>query len=226
MRKRHNSIPELNAAEVVAAYSAGATTVDLAAALDVTFPTVCNFLRAHGVSLRSRSEINRLRAPVDDSRLRALNDEARLSQREIAHLLGVSQSSVERAMRHLGLKAKRGRGSPVERNFFWNGGCRQETEGYVLVKMPDHPFATKDGYVREHRLVMERTLGRYLTLEEVVHHKDGNTQNNDPENLEVFASQADHMRHEWATRWYPALQRLRERAQERAHLQASSSLAA
>lgn len=35
------------------------------------------------------------------------------------------------------------------------------------------------------RLLMEKQLGRKLTPEEEVHHKDGNHQNDDPDNLEV-----------------------------------------
>lgn len=46
----------------------------------------------------------------------------------------------------------------------------------------------------EHRLVMERHLGRALTSDEVVHHIDGNRANNSLDNLEVTnrSSHADH----------------------------------
>lgn len=43
-----------------------------------------------------------------------------------------------------------------------------------------------------HRVMAEQMLGRALLPGEVVHHIDGNKQNNDPENLYVFASQAEH----------------------------------
>lgn len=39
---------------------------------------------------------------------------------------------------------------------------------------------------------MEVKLGRLLSPEEVVHHKDENGHNNDPENLELMVSQEDH----------------------------------
>ncbi|WP_207706062.1 HNH endonuclease signature motif containing protein [Clostridium tyrobutyricum] len=43
-----------------------------------------------------------------------------------------------------------------------------------------------------HRVVVEIKLGRKLKKGEVVHHIDGNIQNNSPENLMVFKSQAEH----------------------------------
>lgn len=46
----------------------------------------------------------------------------------------------------------------------------------------------------EHRVVAEIMLGRPLMKGEVVHHKDGNKRNNNPSNLMIFKSQADHAR--------------------------------
>ena len=51
---------------------------------------------------------------------------------------------------------------------------------------PEHPFATKSGYIREHRLVMEKKIGRFLQPNEVVHHINGNRQDNRVENLQLF----------------------------------------
>jgi hypothetical protein len=52
----------------------------------------------------------------------------------------------------------------------------------------------KEGPRHKHRLVAESVLGRLLTSEEVVHHKDNNKQNYSPDNLAVFPNQATHMR--------------------------------
>src|SRR5262245_59897965 len=59
--------------------------------------------------------------------------------------------------------------------------------GYIRVLAPDHPSAWRStGYVLEHRLVMERTLDRYLYPEESVHHMNGVRDDNRPENLELW----------------------------------------
>lgn len=44
----------------------------------------------------------------------------------------------------------------------------------------------------EHRVVMEEHLGRKLTFDDVVHHKNGNKRDNRIENLEVM-TRAEHM---------------------------------
>ena len=76
-----------------------------------------------------------------------------------------------------------------DKNPRWKGG-RQISRGYVLIFAPDHP--TRIGkmrkYVFEHRLVMEKMLGRILTEDETVHHKNGIRDDNRPENLELWAS--------------------------------------
>ncbi|MBO5630402.1 MAG: HNH endonuclease [Aeriscardovia sp.] len=45
----------------------------------------------------------------------------------------------------------------------------------------------------EHRLIVEKMLGRKLSTDEIVHHIDGNKWNNDPSNLEVV-TRSEHAR--------------------------------
>lgn len=64
--------------------------------------------------------------------------------------------------------------------------------GYVLVKTT-HPNA-KNGYIQQHRLVVEEKISRYLTPEEKIHHIDFNKQNNSIKNLMLFKNQKEHMK--------------------------------
>lgn len=74
-----------------------------------------------------------------------------------------------------------------EKSHFWKGGRNTIRGGYVEVFAPDHPYARGKKYVREHRLVMEKMLGRYLEPYEQVHHKNGIKHDNRPENLELIS---------------------------------------
>jgi hypothetical protein len=66
--------------------------------------------------------------------------------------------------------------------------------GYVYVK-------PKSGskWPLEHRMVMEQMLGRQLHPDESVHHRNGDRQDNRPENLELWS------------RWQPAGQRVEDK---------------
>ena len=81
---------------------------------------------------------------------------------------------------------------PLSQNPNWKGGRTITSHGYVLIKSPNHPHADMRGYIYEHRLVMEKMLGRYLNLNEIVHHKNGNGLDNSPENIELAESVAEH----------------------------------
>jgi hypothetical protein len=65
-------------------------------------------------------------------------------------------------------------------------GRKYHSGGYVLVYAPTHPAADRCGYVLEHRLRVEKQLGRYLTADEIVHHKNEDKSDNRLENLIVM----------------------------------------
>lgn len=82
--------------------------------------------------------------------------------------------------------------------------------GYKTILKRDHPHATKPNfYIKEHRLVMEKKLGRYLKKDEMVHHINGVKTDNRPSNLVVLTRSA-HSRHHNLERW----QRHRESSQK------------
>jgi len=69
------------------------------------------------------------------------------------------------------------------------------TLGYIYFMDKTHPLANKTyGKVYYHRHVASISLGRWLLKEEMVHHKDGDKENNHPNNLEIM-TEAEHMRH-------------------------------
>ena len=70
------------------------------------------------------------------------------------------------------------------------GRARIGAAGYREIFCPFHPSATSS-YVREHRLVMERQLGRLLASDEYVHHVNEDKLDNRPENLRVLR-QSEH----------------------------------
>jgi hypothetical protein len=65
---------------------------------------------------------------------------------------------------------------------------------YIYLKIPNHPYADKKGYILEHRFVMEKYLGRFLLSKEIVHHIDEIKTNNVISNLEIHTS-SSHAKH-------------------------------
>ena len=65
--------------------------------------------------------------------------------------------------------------------------------GYIMLYLPWHPHSTYDGYIREHRAVMEEYLCRTLKREEHIHHKNGIKTDNRLSNL-ILTSNAEHPR--------------------------------
>lgn len=69
----------------------------------------------------------------------------------------------------------------------------------VSAKKYETVYVKGRGTVLKHRLVMEQLIGRELTPDEEVHHKDGDKSNNDPKNLELMPSRTEHAReHAWS----------------------------
>jgi hypothetical protein len=91
-------------------------------------------------------------------------------------------------------------------------------KGYWHVWVEDHPYPKKGThYVAEHRLVMEKKLGRHLLPFEVVHHIDGDKENNSEDNLIVFQTNAAHLKEELKGRvpnWTPEGKERRRKSNE------------
>ena len=147
--------------------------------------------------------------PTDEevATLRRLIETDCLQQGLVAEAMGWPKSRVERLVKRLGLRTQRTgpRSGPGHTN--WKGGRIIDKDGYALLWTPGHPNARRHThYVFEHRLVMEEVIGRALEPGEVVHHRNANRLDNRPENLRLFARNADHLRHELTGRvpnWTP-----------------------
>jgi hypothetical protein len=81
----------------------------------------------------------------------------------------------------------------LEKNPRWNGGKRTTKFGYILIKKRDHPYCDKNGYVSEHRLVVENAFKMTLLPMAVIHHKNGVKTDNRLENLEIL-TKSEHMK--------------------------------
>lgn len=77
-------------------------------------------------------------------------------------------------------------------NPMWKNGKINHVAGYIWIYKPKHPF-NRNNYVLEHRLVMEKHLGRYLTRKEVVHHVNGIKNDNRLKNLMLFKNNTEHL---------------------------------
>ena len=153
------------------------------------------------------------RSRIDPAKLKDLIEAQKLRQWQAAEILGVSVSAIERACKRLGLKTSKTGPRRGPEHPDWKGG-RVLIGGYWHLWIPDHPNASKRGYVAEHRWAVSALLGRPLAPQEVVHHIDGDPKNNDPDNLMLFGSNAEHLRHELTGRvpqWSPeGKERMRE----------------
>ena len=97
---------------------------------------------------------------------------------DVAKELGRNQSDVLKRAHRLGFVSWR---RP-------DGGLYIDSRGYKVLGFE------KGMPIYEHRTIVENLIGRKLTADERVHHIDTNKRNNDPKNLFLFGSAAEHIR--------------------------------
>lgn len=93
----------------------------------------------------------------------------------------------------IGAKSKGRPGKRGSESHWWKGGrWKVQRDGYIYIQVPDHPFGKKNGkghgnYLLEHRFVMEQHIGRFLRLDEDVHHINGVKDDNRIDNLRLVS---------------------------------------
>ncbi len=170
---------------LVSEYLAGASLNELVRRHGGNTTVIRNTLKRNGVELRPQ-----LRPQFWDSDRNAWLTDQFAAGRSIVSLakeLGCAQGTIRSRLLYMGLIGPAYNSGESHPN--WKGG-RVVQNGYVWVRVsPGDDLASRmtigGGYVQEHRLVVARSLGRPLTQDETVHHIDGDTTNNAPENLQL-----------------------------------------
>jgi len=74
-----------------------------------------------------------------------------------------------------------------------------QSNGYIRIFKPNHPNSSKQGYILEHRLIIEKNIDRLLKKDEHIHHINGIKDDNRIENLMLFSSNREHKIYETPT---------------------------
>lgn len=212
IRAAQSRVKHLTREQIETVYSLNedATICSAARAIGVCEPVLVREMRRLGVPSKPRSRHSGRRTQFpklhDTDWLRSQLETRTLS--DVAKEIGTTASNVRQqalrqriisppdgtnqAMKDGIKKAGKDRRGPNGSN--WKGGrhCNKQT-GYVSVYAPDHPHRRSNNQVFEHRLVMEKYLGRHLDPTEVVHHKNGIKNDNRIENLELVESTGKHV---------------------------------
>lgn len=175
------------------------TIAEVADILQVNFLTVRKYMKKHGIKSRNvnkeRSLVYKLGLTHEqfEKQLRELYINKKMSINKIAQRYNVTSVVIRRRLQEYNIPLRNQVESVKashsgEKHHDWNGGATRHSDGYKLIRIPDHPHADSRGYIYEHRHVMEVYLGRYLKKDEHVHHVNGDKSDNRIENLQIVSN--------------------------------------
>jgi len=157
-------------------YSELGSMVGVALKYGVSKKLIYNYMRKFGIARTNRNHKN---IPINI--LKRMADSG-MTTKEASNIVGLGYSYIGRIARENGFKF-------IDK---FHPGFITRDRGYIMRYAYRHPFKNVRNCVMEHRLVVEKHLGRYLTQDEVVHHINRNPRDNRIENLTVM-SKADHV---------------------------------
>lgn len=162
-----NILKDITDSELAALYwDGGLSGKEIAKQLGCSPAAVCIRMKAAGIKARHSSDYTPTKKQIDAWRRNA-ESMSRLPQ-------------TREARRNNG---KKNRGKRKRDDYEFGGHEKLRDDGYIKVYTPDHPKATKDGYVMKHHLVMEHHIGQNIPDGYVVHHINHNRADNRIENL-------------------------------------------
>ena len=169
--------------EDIEKYLAGESLFDIGLIRGVSHQTVCRMLERNNIKRRKGGL--QIKLPGNAKQKLVEDYRAGMSQKKLADKYNISQITVSRYLYELGEPTR----AFKQHDFKIGPGKTITQKGYIAKRLSlDSPYVamrTKLGYVLEHRLVMAESLGRPLTKNETVHHKNGNRTDNRLENLEL-----------------------------------------
>lgn len=167
-------------------FESGATCREIGSKFSVTAHYIARRLRRHGIRVMPLEKLKR--PGIQTERIIRLY-ESGLTTRAIGKEVGLTHRAVRLRLFERGIRLRKradykwphGPNHPL-----WKGGrIVDKRQGYITLNVPGV------GRKLEHRVVMERVLGRPLKSHEYVHHINGIRDDNRPENL-VLTSPSKH----------------------------------
>lgn len=108
--------------------------------------------------------------------------------------LSIANTGKKHSLKVIEILRQRMLGKTKEKSIHWKGGRILDSRGYYIIRLPEHPNSVNK-YVPEHRLNVEKNIGRYLNHNEIVHHINGIKTDNRIENLVICQSLSEHRKY-------------------------------